>query len=429
MKKDIYLDLNKSFLTALFVFIFVSSSYSQGIAKQSSDSSDLRKAIYLISIGQTEKAITECRQILQKKPEAIDANILLARLFSWEYRFDTARIILVNVLQSQPVNKEALIALVNVEVWSKHYDRALRYADRGLSVYPDNEKLLIKKTEILVRENNLVEASKLINKVIKIYPGSKEALNMQEQIKNKKVRSAPKNAIGLFYQHDNLNNGYTPWNSVSAYFYSIRKWGIFSAGINYANRYGINGTQYELDLFPRISHSLRAYVGGAYSKNYIFPNYNVGVAVYQRFLKIAELEVGARYLSYSRFPSLLQIYTGGLRVSKGHWQGKILTYLIPGSSMINQSYQFSAWHSFKNPDNKIMILYNTGLSPRNLFDTANYKGYVFPKKSNRIEFRYQRPFLSNKTIIKASAGYEKNEYFTGLKRHRISAGIGIERLF
>ncbi len=429
MIKDIDLILSKSFLLALFIFIFVSSSYSQGIAKQSSDSSGLRKAIYLISIGQSDKAIADCKRILEKKPNETDAKILLARLYSWEYRFDTARIILLNVLQDQPVNKDALNALVNVELWSKHYDQALSYADRGLSVYPDNEKLLIKKTEILVRQDNFVEASKLINKVIKIYPKSKEALKMQALIKDKKVKSTPKNAIGLFYQHDGLNKGYTPWNSVSAYFYSIRKWGIFSAGINYANRYGINGTQYELDLFPRISSSMRAYVGAAYSKDYIFPNYNFEFSVYQKFLKIAEFEAGGRYLSYRRYSSPLLIYTGGVRVSKGHWQGKILTYLIPQSSKVNQSYRFSLRHSFKNPDNRIMIVFNTGLSPRNLLDTVNYKGYIFPKKSNRIEFRYQRPFLSNNTIIKASAGYEKNEYFTGLKRHRISAGIGIERLF
>ena len=429
MKKYISLLLSKYFLFTLFIFSLASSSYCQVNTKQMADTGGLRKAIYLISKGQSDKAITECRKILQKNPEQIDANILLARLYSWEYKFDSARIILVGVLQKQPHNKDALNALVNAELWSKHYDRALTYADSGLAVYPNDEDLLIKKTKIFVKQGKFNEASNLINKIVKIYPNSKEALKTQELLKHKKSKSSPKNALGIYYQHDRLNNGYTPWNSLSAYFYSVRKWGIFSAGFDYANRYGINGTQYELNLFPRISHSMRAYVGSAYSKDFIFPNYNIGASVYQKFLKIAELEVGARYLRYSRYPNAILIYTGGLSVSKDHWQGTIRTYLIPQSSTINQSYRFSARYSFKNPNNRIMILLNTGLSPRNLFDTVNFKGYTFAKKSNKIEFRYQRPLFSNNVLIKASLGYEKNEYFTGLKRERISSGIGIERLF
>jgi len=113
-----------------------------------------------------------------------------------------------------------------------------------------------------------------------------------------------------------IRKGYTPWNLDSAYFFSIRKWGIFSAGINYANQYGINGTQYELDLFTRISSPMRAYVGAAYSKDYIFPKYNFEFSVYQKFLKIAEFETGGRYLSYTRFQPTSNIYRRGKSIKR-----------------------------------------------------------------------------------------------------------------
>lgn len=427
MKKSIHQHFNKCYLLTGFIFILISSSFGQ-VYKKQPDTGGIRKAIYYISKNQTEKAKIECRKILQKNPKRADANVLLARLYSWENKFDTARTILAGVLQNQPDNKEALNALTNVELWSNHYDKALSYANRGLAAYPNSEDFLIKKAKVYVKLGNYTEASAIINKTLQINPNNKEAMRVHELLKNKSLLNSPKNGVGIFYQNDQFDKSYTPWNSVSAYFYSVRKWGVISAGINYANRFKINGLQYELNIFPRISHSMRAYVGGGYSKDYIFPNYKFGASLYQKFLKIAELEVGARYLKFKNLPAII-IYTGGVSVRYQHWRGTINTYITPQASTINQSYQVSAQYSFKNPNERIVLALSTGLSPRNYLDTLNNKGYVFPKNSNRAELRYQRPLFSNKTLIKASVGYEKNDYFSGVKRARISAGMGIELLF
>lgn len=417
--------LNKYFLLMAFTIIACSSIYAQNTT---SHKDEMKKAIYWVSKAKYDNAKTECIKILQKNPKQADAAVLLAKLYSWEYKFDSARTLLSNVLQNQPANKDALNAMVNVELWSKHYDKALAYANRGLEAYPNAEDFLIKKAKAYEKQGNYTEASKVINKAVEINPDNKEALKVQEILKNKKQVTASKSAVGIYYQNDRFTNNYTPWNYVSAYFYTVSKRGGLSAGINYATRFNITGTQYELNLYPRISKVTRAFIGGGFSKDKIFPEYKFGVSLYQKVFKIAELEGGIRYLSFKKLAPII-IYTGGLSISSGHWRGTIRTFLTPRASTLNQSYQLSARYSFKNPDNRIMLVLSTGLSPQNYLDTVSYKTYNYPKTSNRIELRYQTPFFSDKTILKVAGGYEMNDYYTGKKRERIFAGIGIERSF
>lgn len=430
MTKSIRILINECRLFIVFILILISSSsFAQYNLKAAADSGSMHIAIYWIRQGQTGNAKMECKKVLQRHPARADASVLLARIYSWEKKFDSARTLLNGVLRNQPNNPGALNALINVELWTKHYDQALVYAGRGIATYPKSADFLAKKSKIYEKQGKYAEASKLINKTLQLNPHHKEALQLQEILKHKKPVKYSINAVGVKYQNDQFNKTFTPWNYVSAYYYTIRKWGGLSANVNYANRFNKNGIQYELNISPRITKSLRANIGTSYSNDFIFARYNVSAALYQRVLKIAEVEAGARYLLFKSLAKPILIYTAGLSVMNKHWRGTIRTYLTPQTAAINQSYQLSARYAFKNINDRLVLTLNTGLAPANYLDTINNKGYIYPRNSRRIELSYQRPVFSKNDIMKMSVGYEKNEYFSGIKRDRISLGIGIEHLF
>ena len=405
------------------------SSFGQDSTLIKNDTVGIQRAIYWTKKGEHDKAKKICRTILGKYPRHTETEILLGRLYSWDKQFDSARLFLKDVIGREPGNEDALNAIVNVELWSNQPEQALIYCDKALRLYPNSEDLLMKKAKVLNKKSNYKEASKVVDQILQINPNNREAIQFREFLRKKIVSQPEKNAIGLVYRYDHFNNSYAPWNFVSMYYFHKAKGGSISASINYANRFHANGMQYELNLYPRLSSSMRAFIGGAYSKDSIFPVYNIGAGLEYKLFKQAQLELGARYLNFTRLPDPIIIYTAAFSISNRKVFGSIRTYLTPVKAGLNQSYYLTGRYYMKNPQKNITLVLNTGLSPHDYFDPIANKAYNYPTKSGRIRLAYQTPLLSRKTILKFSLGYERRVYYASNSRDRISAGIEIERLF
>lgn len=419
----------RKFPAILFFILFVSTASAQDSTVTKKDSVGIQRAIYWTKKGQHEKAKNICQAILKKYPHHTETEILLGRLYSWSEQFDSARLLLKAVVDREPANEEALNAIINVELWSEKLDQALLYCKQALAQYPKSESLLLKKAKVLNKKHDYKEASKAIDQILQINPFNKDALEFREYLKKKTAGQPEKNAIGISYRYDYFNNTYAPWNFASMNYFHRGKGANILASINYANRFHVNGIQYELNLYPRISSSLRAYAGGAYSGDSIFPAYNIGAGLYYKLFKKAELELGARYLNFTRLPDPIIIYTGAFSISQKRVFGSIRTYLSSAKAGLNQSYYLTGRYYMKDPKKNITLVLNTGLSPHDYFDPISNKTYNYPARSRRIRLAYQTPLLSKKNILKFSLGYERRVYYAGNSRDRVSAGIDIERLF
>jgi YaiO family outer membrane protein len=422
-----------SFKRRLFPVLLFSMVTFTGVAQDSTavknDSTGIRRAIYWAKKGQHDKAKEICRSFLLKHPQDPEAAILLGRLYSWNKQFDSARTCLKNVLSRQPANEEALQAIINVELWSNQLDQALVYCDKALALSPGSESLLIKKAKVYNKQAKYKEASQLVEQVLRINPVNEEALRFREYLKKKTAVRYEKSGIGLLYQHDHFNNSYAPWDYASLYLFHKSKIGMVSGSVNYASRFRASGVQYEINLYPRISSSMRAYLGAAYSKDSVFPSGNFGAGLYHKLFEKAELDAGIRYLTFSRLPDPILIYTGAISISSKRVWTSFRTYLTPQPAGISQSYYLTGRYYMNNPKNNITLIVNTGLSPNDYLDPISGKTYNFPTKSNRVKMAFQTVFLSQKNILKCSLAYERRIYNAGIARERISTGIGIERLF
>ncbi len=415
-------------IPVLLSFLFYFPTYAQNNLIGTKDSSNIQRVIYWIKKGQNSKAKNICQSILNRNPHNLQAEILLGRLYSWDSKFDSARIFLNNALKQSPNNEEALLSIVNVELWSHHLDQALMYSDRALKTYPNSESLLIRKARIYAKQLKNDKAIAVLDQILHLNPGNQEALNFKEYLKKKITNQSPKNGVGINYYYDYFKNSYSPWNFGSFYFFHKGKKGSINTKLNYANRFNVSGIQLELNVYPKITSSLRGYIGGSYSASNIFPSYSLAIGLYYRLFKNSELEGGVRYLNFKALNDPITIYTAAYSASFHRFFTSARTYLAPQSKGLNQSYYLTGIYYLSNQNKYISLTLNTGVAPHDYTDLITNETNNYPTHSKRIRIGYQTHFLSNDNIIRFSLGYEKRIYLTS-NRERFSAGIGFERLF
>lgn len=418
----------KKLIPLLFIGIGPLASFAQNALAPAKDSTGYQQAVYWAKKGQHDTAEKICRAILKKDPSQTRTEVLLGRLYSWDRKFDSARIFLKDALSHRPDN-ESYEAIINLELWSGQTDQALIYCNDALSRYPLSEKLLIKKAKVYNKQARYMEAYQVVQQVLQIDPANREALEFEKYLKGKIAARKETSAIGLSYQYDYFTQNYPPWTYVSLYFFHKARGGNLSAAVNYANRFQSPGVQYELNWSPRISSSMRAILGAAYSKDSVFPGWNLTAGLRHSLFKKVEWEAGLRYLTFTSFPGHLLLYTGALNLSFNRFWISGRTYLTAQPAGLDQSYYLTTRYFGKNPKNSITLLLSTGSFPHDYLDPVSGKAFNYSNRSQRVRLGYQTVFLSPKNILKLSAGYEQRNYYSGLTVERITAGIGIERWF
>lgn len=422
----------KTTIPVFFFGICSLASFGQDSRPPKQDSTGYQQAIHWAKKGQHDTAEKICLAILKNDPHQVKTEVLLGRLYSWDRKFDSARIYLKDAVTNQPANEEALEAIINLELWSGNLDQAMVYCNDALSRYPRSEKLLIKKVKVYNKQAKYKEAYQVLKQVLLINPNNQDAIEFEKYLKGKisgRTEKNAKNAIGLSYQYDHFTQAYAPWTYASLYFLHKARGGNLSAQVNYANRFLTPGIQYELNWYPKITSSMKAILGAAYAKDSVFPGWNLTAGLSHTLFKKAELEGGVRYLSFSSLPAPIFIYTGALNLSFHRWWISARTYLTSQTAGMSQSYSLTTRYYSRNPKNNVTLMLGTGSFPHDYLDPVSGKSVNYSSKSERIRIGYQTVLFSQKNILKCSLGYEKRTYFSGFTLGRMTAGLGIERWF
>lgn len=369
-----------------------------------------------------DKAKQLAFQALEISPAYADIEIFLGRIYTWNKQYDSARYHFSKVLGTAPINEDASIAYTDLEYWNDNYNAALNICNRALAVYPASEALLLRKAKILNATKKPAEASIITDQLLKNNNHDSAAMALAATIKN----AAKVNMLSVSYANSSFDKQFDkPWQFASISYGRYTKLGSVIGRINYANRFGENGVQGEIDAYPHISKTFYSYVNFGYSDNVgVFPNYRAGFSLYANLPKSFEAEAGLRYLYFS---SATYIYTFYVGKYYKNFLFSARTYMTPSNAGISQSYTLAARYYFKGADDYIGISAGKGLSP-----DENTQVILFNSKnrfsSEQISAKYSHTFLKW-NVISISAGLINQEYQNSVYGNEFDVSVGLSHRF
>lgn len=376
-----------------------------------------------------------CFKILARDSTYWDASVLIGRTYIWDSKHDSSRLVLSRVLVNKPGYYDAIDALIDNEYMADNYLDAVKYADEALLYHSDDDAFLYKKAKALNKLGKTKESSALLNRILVIDPSNKEAPALLLDIK----RESRITKIAMSYSTDIFEGGNSggdnPWNFASA---SIGRktphFGSVTLRYNFANRFGNNGHQLELDAYPAIYKGLYVYFSAGFSNKKNFPFSRISIEPYFKLPKSFEASIGVRYMNYdaNRLFALdsnkIFIYTGTLGVYFGNYWLSVRPYFIKGVEAWSTSASLTLRRYFSDEDSYLSISIGTGVSP-------DEKQYAFDPgvpmeflKSHKVSLDYQQKF-GYRFVLGFGAGYALEEIRADVMRNRFSLNVGISYLF
>jgi YaiO family outer membrane protein len=338
---------------------------------------------------------------LERSPDYADVRIFLARTYAWDGMRAQARKELQAVLAQSPQHEDAFNALVDVEMWDDQFAHGLTVVNTALSYYPNSEDLLYKKASILNSLSKPDEAEIVLNQLFTINPSHEKGISLLNDLRKARM----KYTAGVSYDLDLFSRTFSPAHAVSAQLARANQWGSSIIRLNYAHRFSSNGIQPEIDLYPRITNGIYAYLNYGYSESDLFPQHRVGAELFTKLPASLEASAGIRYL-YFGSASKVTIYTGSLGwYYKSYWFS-LRPYITPGEPGTSFSTNLTVRRYFSDADNYIGITGGYGFSPddRRIQSAAGLSpDGIYILKSQRLALAWQKTLRRN-LILNTSLG-------------------------
>lgn len=257
--------------------------------------------------GNRDSARDTLRSILSKYPDYVDVRSLLAKTYSWDQEYDTARLEFNRITSKERKNTEAWVGSIKNEQYAKNYHIALGLTNKALTYLPDNDDLLVLKQEILQQ----IEDQGLLQNVLK----------------ETKIEEGRNQSITLYTQAEVFDRQLDPMYYGALEYHNKTKWGVLIPRLNYNRRFNINGIQAEVDAYPKFSKSLSGYLNYGFSGDPIFPKHRVGGELVKELPKAMEASLGFRHLVFEQ--DAATILTGTFGLYRGNYYAVLRPYVVP----------------------------------------------------------------------------------------------------
>ncbi len=367
----------------------------------------LKRAMALAGDGKRDQARDTLRNILVHYPEYTDGKNLLAKTYSWDGDYEQARKLFNRITSAERSNKEVWEAAIRNEIFARNWHTALGLANKALIYLPRDAEIQDLRKSIL--ESWEEEAL------------SNTAAGKAEAQGNKK------NSVALFSSADLFDVVFDPMYYTGVEFNFGTGLGKIIPRINYSNRFGIDGIQYEIDLYPRFSKSVYAYVNYGYSQSEIYPEHRVGGDLYVNLPKGFETSLGARYLSFT--DSEVTILTGSAGIYKGNYYASLRPYITPrNNNTLGISGVLTARRYLKDANNYLGVSAGMGFMPefrQFLANSVLVAETLLFVESQQLMVEYQFSFKSNPSLYRAQLGITRQEFVFAPKNYfwAFSAGL------
>ncbi|MFK7813123.1 MAG: YaiO family outer membrane beta-barrel protein [Maribacter sp.] len=433
----------KNIHTILFFGLLCFFGRSQDVAYNEANETPYTKAHNLAYEGKHTSAKEMLIQALSKNPENTKARSLLASTYSWSGKFAMARDEFNKVLSKEKNNSTAWISAIKNELYAKQNATALGLANKAL-VYLTSNAELERLREIAIagiqnkkypelgwhNTKSPLKTSKTSEKK------SKKTTTTEEKEVKKTVSNEAKTPVaeGVLNNRISIRNAFTVFDQRydPAIFSSVSLRRQTLAGtiiprINYSNRNGTHGVQYDLDFYPKFSKRFYAYMNYGYSNASIYPNHKLGGDLYVNLPGAFEFSAGGRHIIFAT--RNVSVITNSIGHYRGNYYFSLRSYVRPKEDdLIGVSGNLLIRKYLKDAENFFGINAGMGFSPelRQIVSgdelLAETLLYV---ESQRLSLEYQFTGKKNPNGYRANMGVTRQEFAfaSGTYFWGVSAGL------
>lgn len=351
--------------TLILVFLSIFQSFGQQKVFDGNPDTAFEKARELAFNNQRKQAQDTLLFILTKYPDYHDIRSFLASTYSWDGEYKKARIEFSYILGKDTQRKNDWIASINNELRADKPFGALELADKALIYFPEDGEILYLKASAQENANNPEEALSTIQLVLNQNPNDQKAVDYKKKLAN----DLSYNAIGIKSSVDFYSETFDPMQYYSLYYSRLTKYGSIIGKMNFSRRFNDNGIQFEVDMYPKITKGLYAYLNLGFSNSYLYPDIRYGAELYKSLPKSFEVSLGFRTLKYS---TTTNIYTGSVGWYTGNSYLSFRPYLTPSDNGTSKSGTLNYRKYRSDADNYFSISAGMGFSPE--IDRFNFGG-------------------------------------------------------
>lgn len=398
-------------------------------------------------------------QVLEKDPADVKASALVARTYSWSGDYEKARREFNRLTSGEKNNRDLWILAIKNELYAKNNATALGLTHKALQYIQNDPELMrlremahkrLEQTEYpekswvdnesTVKRKSNAKASKKKKKEQATTKPSKEKEETPKKEKEESPEKEEKAEKKVLNNRIAVRNSFTvfdrrndPMVFSTIEFKRQTLAGSLLPRINYSNRNGEHGVQYDIDFYPKFSKRFYAYLNYGYSNASIYPNHKVGGDLYVNLPGAMEFSAGGRYISLDTRD--ITMITNSIGHYRGNYYFSLRSNLVPRD---DQPTQFSGnllvRKYLRDAFNFFSLNVGMGYSPeiRQLLSgdelLAETLLYI---ESQRMSFQYQFTSKKSPNIYSASLGVSRQElsFESGSFMWSVSAGLAYQVKF
>ncbi len=431
-----------------YTTLFLSLFFLWGSAQDVAFSDPLVAKYYKARTFAFEGNLKAARDILEKMdttgPKGLEPAALLARIYCWEGNHGEARKRFNRITSMERHNVDVWINAIKNELYAKNDATALGLANKALFYLQGNKEL--ERLRTLATRNveskiypelgpnvGIVAPKRAKRKPKAVVGTATEAAETKtgpktnEAEREKDGKKVLNNRIGIRNSFTIFDAVYDPMIYSSISYRRQTLAGSIIPRINYSNRLGKNGVQYDLDFYPKFSKTFYAYINYGYSNASIYPDHKIGGDLYANLPWAMEFSAGMRYIKFDT--KNVTVITNSLGHYRGNYYFSLRSYITPQPNNLTRiSGNLLIRKYFRDGENFLGLNVGMGYSPelRQLRDgdelLAETLLYI---ESQRMSLQYQFTPKKSPNIYVANLGVARQElsFDTGNFFWAVSAGI------
>ncbi len=439
----------KNTIPILFFGLLCFFGRGQDVAYNDVNETPYAKAHNLAYEGKHRPAKDILVQVVSKNPKDLEARALLASTYSWSGQYVKARDEFNKVTSVERTNSAVWISAIKNELYANQNATALGLSNKALFYLKSNteverlrkiamERIQNKKYPELGWHNTKsplkTKASKKKAKK-KNTPAEKEIKSDEKETQRENTNEAKtpvakealNNRIAIRNAFTVFDQRYDPAIYSSVSLRRQTQAGSLIPRINYSNRNGQHGVQYDLDFYPKFSKRFYAYLNYGYSNASIYPNHKMGGDLYVNLPGAMEFSAGGRYISFAT--RNVTVFTNSIGHYRGNYYFSLRSYIRPKENdLIGVSGNLLVRKYLKDAENFFGINVGMGYSPelRQLISgdelLAETLLYV---ESQRLSFEYQFTGKSTTNSYRANMGVTRQEFAFAAGKYFFGVSAGL----
>lgn len=431
-----------TYLVLIFALLQL-QGFAQKLTSMNFEDETYEEAYELAYDGKHQSANRILTATFSEIKENSDAHFLLGSTYSWDGQYEKARNEFNKILSNDKANRDVWLSAIKNELYAKTYHIALGMSNKALLYIKDDKELLRLMNLALKGISNMKYAQKgwhNVDVVLKngktlkkeLKNQSKSAVKKKKDIekedsKNEEDKLIPKNRIGIRNAFTVFNERYDPVIFSTVSYRRQTKIGAIIPRLNYSNRNGVHGLQYDIDFYPKFLKRFYAYLNYGYSNASIYPSQKFGGDIYVNLPNAIEFSAGGRYLSTTN--QTVRAITNSLGYYKGNYYYSLRSFVSPREGDLwSVSGNLLIRKYLKDGENFMGISIGMGFSPelqQLIVGDDLLAETVLYVESQRLNLQYQFTTKKSPNIYRANLGLRRQElaFDSGNFFWAISAGM------